>query len=112
MISSGGGVLSRDARNEAFVHRAAEPRFLRLQMESPDAVAAAKPEFDHPGSIIYFNVETLSKPLQTLSARAFSFEEQPAFVADMGTYNLWLAAFAIRKATCSALMSHVPKKSK
>jgi len=71
----------------------------------------AKPEFDHPSSIIYFNVDNIQQASQTLSARGVQFEEQPSFVADMGTYDLWLASFRDSENNLLALMSHVPKKS-
>ncbi|MFN2497785.1 MAG: VOC family protein [Pyrinomonadaceae bacterium] len=80
---------------------------IRLMLSLP-----AKPEFDHPGSIIYFKVDDIQQASQTLSARGVQFEEQPAFVADMGTYDLWLAAFRDSENNLLALMSHVPKQAK
>ena len=79
---------------------------IRLMLSLP-----AKPEFDHPSSIIYFNVDNIQQASQTLSARGVQFEEQPVFVADMGTYDLWLASFRDSENNVLALMSHVPKKS-
>ena len=79
---------------------------IRLMLSLP-----AKPEFDHPSSIIYFNVDNIEQASQTLSARGVQFEEQPLFVADMGSYNLWLASFRDSEGNLLALMSHVPKKS-
>ena len=80
---------------------------IRLMLSLP-----AKPEFDHPSSIIYFNVENIQQASQTLAARGVQFEEQPAFVADMGSYDLWLAAFRDSEDNLLALMSHVPKEAK
>jgi len=77
---------------------------IRLMLSLP-----AKPEFDHPSSIIYFNVDNIKQASETLSARGVQFEEQPAFVADMGTYDLWLAAFRDSENNVMGLMSHVPK---
>jgi predicted enzyme related to lactoylglutathione lyase len=79
---------------------------IRLMLSLP-----AKPEFDHPSSIIYFNVDNIQQAAETLSARGVQFEEQPAFVADMGTYDLWLASFRDSENNLLALMSHVSKKS-
>jgi len=79
---------------------------IRLMLSLP-----AKPEFDHPSSIIYFNVDNIQQASQTLSARGVQFAEQPVFVADMGTYDLWLASFRDSENNLLALMSHVPKKS-
>lgn len=80
---------------------------IRLMLSLP-----AKPEFDHPGSIIYFHVEDIEQAAETLSARGVKFEEQPAFVANMGTYDLWLAAFRDSENNLLGLMSHVPKAAK
>ena len=80
---------------------------IRLMLSLP-----AKPEFDHPSSIIYFKVDDIQQASQTLSARGVQFVEQPAFVADMGTYDLWLAAFRDSENNLLALMSHVAKKGK
>ena len=77
---------------------------IRLMLSLP-----AKPEFDHPGSIIYFKVADIQSAHATLSERGVQFEEAPSFVADMGTYDLWLAAFRDSEDNLLALMGHVPK---
>ena len=79
---------------------------IRLMLSLP-----AKPEFDHPSSIIYFRVADIQQATQTLSERGVHFEEQPIFVADMGTYDLWLASFRDSENNLLALMGHVAKKS-
>jgi len=79
---------------------------IRLMVSLP-----AKPEFDHPSSIIYFNVPDIQTAYATLSARGVKFEEGPTFVADMGAYNLWLASFRDSENNLLALMSHVAKES-
>jgi methylmalonyl-CoA/ethylmalonyl-CoA epimerase len=76
---------------------------IRLMLSLPD-----KPEFDHPSSIIYFNVDDINRATQTLAERGVRFEEQPAFVANMGSYDLWLAAFRDSEENLLALMSNVP----
>ncbi len=80
---------------------------IRLMLSLP-----AKPEFDHPSSIIYFRVDDIQQASQTLAARGVQFEEQPIFVADMGSYDLWLASFRDSEKNLLALMSHVPKEAK
>lgn len=76
---------------------------IRLMLSLP-----AKPEFDHASSIIYFNVDDIQQATQTLSERGVKFEEQPVFVANMGTYDLWLASFRDSENNLLALMSNVP----
>jgi predicted enzyme related to lactoylglutathione lyase len=79
---------------------------IRLMLSLP-----AKPEFDHPSSIIYFNVADIQLAYATLSERGVQFEEKPNFVADMGTYDLWIGAFRYSENNLLGLMSHVPKGS-
>lgn len=79
---------------------------IRLLLSLP-----AKPEFDHASSIIYFNVDDILLAHATLTERGVHFDEKPIFVADMGTYDLWLASFRDSENNLLALMSHVAKKS-
>lgn len=76
---------------------------IRMMLSPP-----AKPEFDHPSSIIYFKVADIQQATQILSDRGVTFEEQPTFVANMGTYDLWLASFRDSESNMLALMSEVP----
>lgn len=79
---------------------------IRLMISLP-----AKPEFDHPSSIIYFKVDDILAAYATLSERGVHFEEKPIFVADMGTYDLWIGSFRDSENNLLALMSHVAKKA-
>jgi predicted enzyme related to lactoylglutathione lyase len=75
---------------------------IRLMLSLPE-----KPVFDHPSSIIYFNVDDIQQASQTLSGRGVKFEEPPRFVADMGSYDLWMAFFRDSEDNFLALMSKV-----
>jgi predicted enzyme related to lactoylglutathione lyase len=77
---------------------------IRLMLSLPD-----KPEFDHASSIIYFNVEDIQLAVATLKERGVEFEEGPQFVADMGSYDLWMAAFRDSENNMLALQSNVAK---
>jgi predicted enzyme related to lactoylglutathione lyase len=79
---------------------------IRLMLTLPP-----KPEFDHAGSIIYFKVDDILLAYATLSERGVHFEEKPIFVADMGTYDLWIGSFRDSEDNLLALMSHVEKES-
>ena len=68
-----------------------------------------KPEFDHPSSVIYFNVDDIQNATTTLTERGVEFREKPTFVADMGTHNLWMAFFNDSENNLLALRSLVPK---
>lgn len=77
---------------------------IRLMLSLPD-----KPEFDHASSIIYFNVEDIQHAVATLKARGVEFEEEPHFVANMGSYDLWMAAFRDSENNMLAMQSNVAK---
>lgn len=76
---------------------------IRLMLALPETK-----EFDHPSSIIYFNVDNIQQAHATLSERGVPFEEEPIFVADMGSYDLWMASFRDCENNLLALMSNVP----
>jgi predicted enzyme related to lactoylglutathione lyase len=79
---------------------------IRLMLSPP-----SQPEFDHPSSIIYFKVDDIEAAHKTLSERGVVFFEKPTLVADMGSYNLWVAAFRDSENNPLALMCHIPKAS-
>src|SRR6266480_5169719 len=78
---------------------------IRLMLSLP-----AKAEFDHASSIIYFKVEDILVAYATLSQRGVVFDEKPIFVADMGSYDLWIGSFRDSENNLLALMSHVAKE--
>ena len=68
---------------------------------------AEKPEFDHPGSIIYYRVDDIGKAVGTLESRGVHFETKPHLVARMPTFELWMAFFRDPDGNLLALMSEV-----
>lgn len=53
-------------------------------------------EFDRPGSVLYFEVDDIQGTYRTLKDRGVEFFGQPSEphrIADMGTYELWMAFF-------------------
>ena len=68
-----------------------------------------RPEFDHPSSIIYFNVDNIQEVFQTLLADGVKFEQGPQLVARMDTYDLWMAFFRDTENNALALMSKPPR---
>ena len=70
---------------------------------------AEKPEFDHPGSVLYFRVPDLREAYTTLGSRGVTFEDEPHMIADMGSYELWMVFFRDSEANLLALMSEVAK---
>ncbi len=106
------------ARATAFYREALEIPFLfevpkmaffdlsgvRLMLGEPEG-----PAFDHPGSILYFDVPDLTAAHGELVARGVAFDSVPHLVADMGDHELWMAFFKDSEGNQLALMSETPK---
>jgi len=62
-------------------------------------------EFDHPSSVIYFNVDDIEQAHDALHSRGVHFEGTPHLIAKMETYDLWMAFFSDSENNLLALMS-------
>ncbi|MDE3053980.1 MAG: VOC family protein, partial [Gemmatimonadota bacterium] len=71
--------------------------------------AAAEPGFDHPGSILYFDVPDVREAHTTLRARGVEFVDQPHVVAPMPNGDLWMTFFRDPDGNTMALMSVLPR---
>ncbi len=69
-----------------------------------------KEEFDHPSSIIYFNVDDIQAAHEILAARGVLFEAGPKLIANMESYDLWMAFFRDSEDNVMALMSKAPRR--
>jgi methylmalonyl-CoA/ethylmalonyl-CoA epimerase len=72
---------------------------VRLMLSTPE------PEFDHPGSILYFAVEDIRGAAETLKARGVAFRDDPHKVATLADREVWLAVFHDTEGNTLALMS-------
>ena len=72
---------------------------------------AGKPEFDHPCSILYFQVADIQAAHQRLQRAGAKFEDQPHVVAPMPNSDLWMTFFRDSEGNLLALMSEVPRAS-
>jgi methylmalonyl-CoA/ethylmalonyl-CoA epimerase len=77
---------------------------VRLMLAVPESG-----EFDHPSSILYFDVADIAAASTELERRGVVFERSAERVADLGDRELWLAAFRDPEHNMLALMSEVPK---
>jgi predicted enzyme related to lactoylglutathione lyase len=68
---------------------------------------AEKPEFDHPSSILYFNVADLRAAHERMKAAGASFVDEPHIVARMPDHELWMCVFHDTEGNLQALMSEV-----
>jgi len=59
-------------------------------------------------SIIYFTVGDIAAAYRELSVRGVPFDDQPHIIANMGTYDLWMAFFRDSEHNLLGIMSEVP----
>lgn len=75
---------------------------IRLMLAKPES-----PQFDHPGSILYFKVEEIHGAHATLAERGVRFTGPPHMVARLQDHDLWLAEFRDPDENILALMCEV-----
>lgn len=66
-----------------------------------------KPEFDHPGSVLYFAVPDIQAAYGTLKESEVRFEDAPHMIARMPAHDLWMTFFRDSEGNLLALMSEV-----
>ena len=66
-------------------------------------------EFDQPGSCLYFEVADIHAAHRTLVERGVEFIDAPHRIADMGTYELWMAFFRDLDRNPLAIRSEIAK---
>jgi methylmalonyl-CoA/ethylmalonyl-CoA epimerase len=65
---------------------------------------AEKPEFDHPGSVIYFKVDDIDERFRALQARDVAFIDTPHLIARLPDHELWMVFFHDTEGNTLALM--------
>jgi methylmalonyl-CoA/ethylmalonyl-CoA epimerase len=68
---------------------------------------AEKPEFDHPGSVLYFKVHDIDATHRDLVAKGVEFTDAPHLIAKLPDHELWMAFFKDSEGNTLALMSEV-----
>jgi methylmalonyl-CoA/ethylmalonyl-CoA epimerase len=77
---------------------------VRLMVTRPE-----KPEFDHPGSILYFAVPDIQAAQAAMKEKGARFEDEPHVVARMPDHDLWMTFFRDSEGNLMGLMSEVRK---
>ena len=75
----------------------------RLMLGTPE-----KPEFDHPASILYYDVADIHAAHAAIAARGAEFLDAPHRVARLPDAELWMCFLRDPDANVLALMSEVP----
>ena len=72
---------------------------VRLMLSTPE------PDFDHPGSVVYFAVEDIRAMYDRLTSRGVVFRTEPHKIATLADREVWLADFADSEGNTLALMA-------
>ena len=72
---------------------------VRLMLSRPE-----KPEYDHPGSVLYFKVSEIEAEYRELLGRGVSFLGEPHLIARLPDHELWMAFFRDSEGNTLALM--------
>ena len=65
---------------------------------------AESPEFDHPGSVLYYKVNDINASFEALKKRGVEFIDQPHLIAKMEDHDLWMVFFRDSEENTLALM--------
>lgn len=77
---------------------------VRLMIDKPE-----KPEFDHPGSVLYFAVPDIQGAHAKMKASGVHFEDEPHLIAKMPDHDLWMTFFRDSEGNLMGLMSEVKR---
>ncbi|HEU5400591.1 MAG TPA: VOC family protein [Terriglobales bacterium] len=78
----------------------------RLMLSKPE-----KPEFDHPGSILYFKVPDIHSAHALLVEKGVQIEDAPHLIAKMGSHDLWMFHFHDSENNLLALSCELPPQN-
>jgi catechol 2,3-dioxygenase-like lactoylglutathione lyase family enzyme len=77
---------------------------VRLMLSPPE-----KPEFDHPGSVLYFTVPDIASAHRQMLSSGVHFEDRPHLIARMPDHDLWMTFFRDPDQNLLALMCEMPQ---
>ena len=68
---------------------------------------AESPDFDHPGSVIYYKVGDINASYESLQKRGVEFIDKPHLIAKLPDHDLWMVFLKDTEGNTLALMSEV-----
>jgi predicted enzyme related to lactoylglutathione lyase len=71
---------------------------VRLMLSIPE------PDFDHPGSVLYFKVDDIQAVHAALASRGVRIVSEPHIIARMPDHELWMSFFNDSEGNTLALM--------
>ena len=91
-----------------FLFRAGDLTFfdcggVRLMLSPPEPGESVK-----RASTLYFKVQDIHQAYKALTDRGVPFDDEPHLIADMGSYELWMAFFHDTEQNMLAICSDIP----
>jgi methylmalonyl-CoA/ethylmalonyl-CoA epimerase len=80
----------RDTLGAPFLFRVPNLAFFQLGEVRLMLSPAESPEFDHPGSVIYYKVDDIDAAYRALKAKEVDFVDEPHLIAKMPDHDLWM----------------------
>jgi methylmalonyl-CoA/ethylmalonyl-CoA epimerase len=77
---------------------------IRLMLSTAESA-----EFDHPGSVLYYQVADINASYDALKKCGVEFIDQPHLIAQLADHDLWMVFFRDSEENTLALMSEVPR---
>jgi len=77
---------------------------VRLMLSAPET-----PESERYGSVLYYLVDDIQEAHDDLSGRGVNFTDAPHIIAEMDTYDLWMAFFTDPEGNTLAIMSEATR---
>lgn len=75
---------------------------VRLMLSEPE-----KPEFDHPGSIIYYSVADIHLASRAIVDKGVALEHEPQLIARMPDHDLWMSFLRDSEGNLLGLMAEM-----
>lgn len=97
----------RDALGFPMLFRAGNLAFFRCGQTRLMLSVAEKPEFDHPSSILYFQVPDIHACFRQMKSANVAFIDEPHLIAKLPDHELWMTFFKDTEGNTLALMSEV-----
>ena len=79
---------------------------IRLMLSEPETT-----ELDRPSSIVYYKVDDIHAAHQLLTERGVHFDDEPHLIANMDTYDLWMAFLRDSENNILSIMGEVPHEA-
>lgn len=73
---------------------------VRLMLSLPET-----PEYDHPGSVLYYRVDDIDQAYAAFNERGVNFLDAPHLIARLPDHELWMTFFKDSEGNTLALMA-------